>query len=311
MMQATDKSELDTLLQLAVSKRNTELCRLLLDNGADVNAEGSEWFDEDDEDNRSERHEMEDCTDERDTPLHLAVRRGNPELCRLLLERGGNVHARNDWLDTPLHQAVFARSTEVQAEQCTLLIDGGSDLEARNDQGRTPLHEAVVCRDTELCRLLLDRGADMNAESAEREYDYYGFRSCSPFRDDLSKHMSPLHLAVSGRSAELCRLLMERGAQTYARNFWGRTPLQEATRKEYTELFALLRRDAPLHDAVDEENTELCTLLLDGGADVHARNDYGETPLAVASGLVNTELRTLLVARGGGVQQFSDSDTES
>ena len=38
-------------------------------------------------------------------------------------------------------------------------------LNARDRCGWTPLHEAVNCGDEEMCRLLLDAGADINARA--------------------------------------------------------------------------------------------------------------------------------------------------
>ena len=300
-------NDLNTPLHLAVCKRNTELCRILLDRGADVNAEGGEWFDEDEDDDRGGSLEM----DESDTPLHLAVRGESTELCRLLLERGGDVHAQNHWIRTPLHEAVVARRTKgqgcAQAELCTLLIDGGSDLEEQNEWGRTPLHEAVARKNTGLCKLLLDRGADVNAESAE------DFSSLRPSYDGqvtrIDKRVTPLHLAASGGSTELCRLLVERRARTSAWNAWGRTPLQEALLAGHTELSPVLHRDAPLHDAVAEGNTELCTRLLDQGADVNAVNDDLTTPLHLAVFNENIELCTLLIDRGSKLEAKDAGET--
>ena len=217
------------------------------------------------------------------------------------------MHARNHWKCTPLHEAVVATCIEVHIELCTLLIDGGSDLEARNEWGRTPLHEAVVSKNTELCKLLLDRGADVTADSAEN----FSF-SLDPYYDDVtraSERLSPLHLAASkqyGGSTELCRLLVERGAQTSVENAWGRTPLEEALLNGHTALSTVLRRDTPLHDAVDAENTELCTLLLDQGADVNAANDDLTTPLHLAVFKQDYELCTLLLDRGADVNAVDE-----
>ena len=45
----------------------------------------------------------------------------------------------------------------------------------------------------------------------------------------------------------------------------------------------------PLHLAANEGSEATCRCLLDGGADLYARNNAGETPLQLAEGHVDTE----------------------
>ena len=116
-MTEQQQEELNNALQRAARNGHAEVCRLLLEQGADVNA--TNWLGL--------------------TPLFLAAWRGHVEVCRLLLERGANVHAVTRNNDTPLHDA--ARNG--QADVCRLLIERGADVHVANWFGWTPLDLAI------------------------------------------------------------------------------------------------------------------------------------------------------------------------
>jgi ankyrin repeat protein len=97
------------VLHWAAENGLTDIARLLLDQGADVNAR----------DNFS------------NTPLHLAVR--HAAMVELLLARGAQVGARNAFGNTPLHLAVGDRRV------VELLLAAGADARARNLFDKTPL----------------------------------------------------------------------------------------------------------------------------------------------------------------------------
>ena len=44
-----------------------------------------------------------------------------------------------------------------------MLLENGANTEALSNDGRTPLHYASCCGYTEIVRILLDRGADIEA----------------------------------------------------------------------------------------------------------------------------------------------------
>jgi len=125
------------------------------------------------------------------TPLHLAAHFGRVETMRLLIDHGGDVHARssNDMHNTPLHAAAAGGRTEAAAE----LLARRADADARQHGGWAALHSAAQSGRLELARLLLDRGAD-----------------ASPRTDD---GITPLDLAEEKGHREVAALLRERGAE--------------------------------------------------------------------------------------------------
>jgi len=92
---------------------------------------------------------------------------------------------------------------------CRLLLDKGAQVEAKNSIGFTPLHYAAWNDHIEVVRLLCDRGADVEAR------DVYGDR--------------PLHrAAINGHISVVKELIEERNAKINARDNRGRTALRWA-----------------------------------------------------------------------------------
>lgn len=123
-----------TLIQEAVSRGSLDHVRLLLEHGADVNAEGGAL----------------------DEAFHQGF---GEDKIRILLESGAHVNARRG-REPPLMEAV----TYASAEAIDMLLDAGADLHAQSDLGNALQAASAQGRD-DFVRLLLDRGADMNASS--------------------------------------------------------------------------------------------------------------------------------------------------
>jgi ankyrin repeat protein len=92
------------------------------------------------------------------TALHFAAFFAKPEAVRILLDAGApvDVVARNEMGVQPLHSAAAGRQTEI----CRLLLAAGADVNAREVGGFTPLHVAAQNGDPEMLELFLSAGAD-------------------------------------------------------------------------------------------------------------------------------------------------------
>lgn len=106
---------------------------------------------------------------QRRSPLFDAVHAGDLERVRGLLDKGEPVDARNETGVTPLVWAASGRKYEI----ARLLLERGADANA-NRHGSSPLLGALLGGDPEILCLLLEHGADPRAGvSADQTYLQY------------------------------------------------------------------------------------------------------------------------------------------
>jgi ankyrin repeat protein len=92
------------------------------------------------------------------TPLHLACFFGQEEAAKFLLDRGADVAsaARNPMRVQPLHSAAAGRRLPI----VRVLLERGAPVNARQHLGWTALHEAANQGNREMAECLLRHGAD-------------------------------------------------------------------------------------------------------------------------------------------------------
>ena len=205
-----------TLLHDAIDKRDTELVRLLVEAGADVNQAGFMSS----------------------TPLHRAIENGDVEIVKILVAAGADINKGGFMGGTPLSLAIEKGNKEIV--KILLAAAGGvmpevpaSEQDAAGAApkpsgsghvavGAIPLHLAVADGNTELVQILIVANADLNAKDGSGN--------------------TALHLAVQQKDAdpELVRILVEAGADVLARNNAGRTPLENATENGALEIVRIL-----------------------------------------------------------------------
>ncbi|GAW21808.1 hypothetical protein ANO14919_113330 [Xylariales sp. No.14919] len=104
-------------------------------------------------------------------------------------------------------------------------------------------------------------------------------------KDSRRRKETPLYIAVKSSHFEVCKVLLDRGASTYQRDYEsGHTILQAAAMIGNQNIFRLLigrhsakspdgrhQREAALHSAVKSGKLEVCRILLEEGADINLR----------------------------------------
>jgi hypothetical protein len=97
-----------------------------------------------------------------------ATAKGNIEAVKQHLAAGTDVNALDHGGNTPLHHAVYNDQTEI----IRLLIDKGAEVKgkrkaANHEEGVAPLHTATWRSTIETMELLIDNGADVNMKRAD------------------------------------------------------------------------------------------------------------------------------------------------
>ena len=96
------------------------------------------------------------------TCLMITAFNGHLSICRLLLDKGAQVEAKDIFGCTPLHYAAFDGHVEI----VRLLCDRGADVEARSNRGWRPLHRAAFTGLISVVKELVEeRNAEINART--------------------------------------------------------------------------------------------------------------------------------------------------
>lgn len=266
-----------TPLFYASKRKDSTVAEMLLSRGANVNHE----------DSRGE------------TPLHYA----SDAVAALLLNAGADVHALSIYGWTPLFSAV-ERGWSITAK---LLIEAGAEVNLVDYfGGNTPLLTACVGGCGDCIRLLLDAGADVNVTDDHECTALY--KACWDGECDLEcvkllveagadvNAGTPIIGAAGCGEFDNVLYLMEKGADINVKTDDGFSPLGFAIRSGQTKIAKLLlasgaRVDDLFYDGYTEMNysvlrgaaafcgLDLVKHLVDLGADVHAVDDEGLTPL--------------------------------
>ena len=228
------------------------------------------------------------------TSLHIAAKRGEKDLAKLLIEHGADVNARQE--------------IEQQDETGLKLL------------GITPLHLALEAGHKDLARLLIAKGADVNADAYDdgRPIDIAAYdghedmvellisNGAKITRDD--GRGSVLYPAVSGGHRDIAVLLILKGADVNQKDIlFGRTPLHLAWHTSTAELLIAEGADVnakdksgqrPLHRMALGNRKDVAELLIARGAEVNAKDNEGKNPLALAKEKGHEEIVALLRAHG-------------
>ncbi|XP_038061250.1 serine/threonine-protein phosphatase 6 regulatory ankyrin repeat subunit B-like [Patiria miniata] len=101
-----------------------------------------------------------------ETPLHLAIQMGHFECADALIKNGADVNAQDKDGNTGLHRLMI----QVSLQESLSTTPAGQDncrKDAKRTDGRTALHLAVEFCRYQCVQILLDNGADVNAQDKE------------------------------------------------------------------------------------------------------------------------------------------------
>ena len=173
-----------------------------------------------------------------------------------------------------------------------LLIARGADLNARDfPDNATPLHFAALHGDLETIRLLVEAGADIEGWGDDHEVGVLGWATC--FRE--VREGVAAYLLAHGATLNLwTAIALDRADEV--RQMIARQPALLGARMTRNQ-----HRRTPLHHAAAKSRARIVRLLLELGADPKATDATGATALTTAS-QENADAATIdaLLAAGAG-----------
>jgi ankyrin repeat protein len=246
-----------TPLYFAATNGNAAIIRKLLEAGADPNAADASG----------------------ETALMTATRSGNADALKALLQNGASVNAKDAVTQqTALMWAVRSNS----AAPVQLLVEYGAEINARTREGKKPAARPPGAG-----------GGSHGVGIVRSGWPEQGFQTETPGgmtpllyaardgRIDIARLLvaakanvqqtdvngiAPLLMAITNNHLDVAKFLLEKAANPNAADWWGRTPLYatvEIRNRDYG------RNNE--HDVDRAAALELIKMLLDRGANVHAR----------------------------------------
>ncbi|KAL9601010.1 MAG: hypothetical protein Q9219_002832 [cf. Caloplaca sp. 3 TL-2023] len=198
-----------------------------------------------------------------------------------------------------------------------LALAEGADVNAKGPEGTAAVHIATLHGCTDIVELLIACNADVNIQTTPQ-----GDREQRKFQG----RRTALHWAADKGFEDIARLLIDNGAEIDAKNYSGRTPLQEAVKTAnigFGVTRLLLERGAsiaiyddegwtPLHQAAFGGNSTLIETLVEKGCDIEAQTSDSTfwnssrfcraTPLFLAAGSGREAAVRTLMAHGANIR---------
>jgi ankyrin repeat protein len=262
----------DTRLPDAVMRSDRAAVRTLIQQKADLNAAQTDGM----------------------TALHWAARQNDLETVQMLIKAGAKADIATRYGVTPFYLA----NVNGNAAMLDVFLKAGINPNSANPGGETALMTATRTGKLDAIRLLIDRGAAVNAKEEVRG-------------------QTALMWAVLENHPDAVKLLLEKGADINAQTAVvipdGTTAEPQGTSGDIGAhgpgVYRPRAIPAPsggmtaLNFAAREGNMEIARILVDAKAEINRPSANGSTPLVVATINNHIQLAMFLLERGGDPNQ--------
>ena len=283
------------LIYAIEGEKNIDWVKLLLESGADINAQDNYGISaftyavlSDNLDAAKILMKAGADAEPKDIQraFEKAALKGDQDLVQLFVNKGADVNSK-DFLGHPILIEVVLRCRKAQ-EMVSFLIDLGADVNTKESlYGETALIKVVIktrytfdTEDADMMKLLIEKGADVNIKSkydAKFENELSNDEAISivlnlqkklnfmrPEKPEinLADELTPLMIACQKDEREIVRILIRASADLNIQNKYG---------------------DTALHLALKLGNCFIAKLLIASGADFDLQNNLGQTPLILAA----------------------------
>jgi ankyrin repeat protein len=236
------------------------------------------------------------------TPLLVAVAKGNKEIVKLLVENGANVNRISIWGVTAISEAARTNNQQV----ARFLLSKGADIEKKDKDGRTALNSEVWSKNIDAVNLLLDLGASPNTKDSFGRTPLMNIFYSRIIMEDFKNR--------SGNEVALVEIFKKWGADTTLSDSDGATYSEYKLQKELQAAIVLgnelmvistISEGAksnfivqPICKAVEGNNIKILEILFDNGATIEAKCKSNYSLLLLATIKGSNEIIRLLLHKG-------------
>lgn len=307
---AKDSYGIWTPLYSAVAGNHLEIAKYLVDKGAEINIKNdlAQW-----------------------TPIYGAAEEGNFEIVKFLVDKGVEINVPNSssrW--PPIYGAARAGHLAI----VKYLVEKGAEINVTDDSKPwTPLYGAAEGGNLSIVKFLVENGADVNADSGKwpplygaAKWGHFGIvkflveKGADVNFIEESGRCSPLYAAAEGGDIDIVKFLVEKGAEINVKDdSIPCTPICAAAEEGNLEVVKFLvekgaefnftnasRKFPPICMAAGSGNLDIVRFLVDKGADVNVLHwRENWTPLFTAASRGYFQIVKVLVENGADINKCS------
>ncbi|XP_050428286.1 serine/threonine-protein phosphatase 6 regulatory ankyrin repeat subunit A isoform X2 [Adelges cooleyi] len=269
-------------------------------------------------------------------PLLLAVEAGNQSMCRELLstQAAEQLKYKTKSGDMAIHLAAKRKDMDM----IKILIDYGAGVDSKNGQGQTSLHIAAADGDENLVKYFYSVRANASITdnqdrtpmhlAAENGHANIIELLTDKFRASILERTKDgstlMHIASLNGHTDCAMMLFKKGVYLHMPNKSGARSIHTAARYGHVGIINTLLQKGekvdvttndnytPLHIAVESVKPAVIETLLGYGADVHVRGGkLRETPLHIAARVKDGDRCALMLLKSGAGPNVATDDGQT